>query len=64
VHAAHRGQANFIVTPIGYGDLSGEQLVFNEIGAFKGNNLINEMPKGDYLLHVDPDGPWILRFTP
>jgi hypothetical protein len=64
VTARHRGQANFIVTLIGYGDLSGELLVFNEIGNFDGETLIDDLPAGDYLLYVQADGSWRLKFAP
>jgi hypothetical protein len=65
VRGAHRGQANFIVDVIGYGDLSGVVNLFNEIGRFSGEVLADEeLPAGDYLVYVQADGAWTLRFTP
>lgn len=64
VSGRHRGQSNFIVEVIGYGDIEGTLLFFNEIGTFSGETLAEEMPAGDYLLHVQADGPWTIRFTP
>ena len=62
VTATHHGQANFIVD---YGDTSGELNLFNEIGNFHGQALAEEsMPSGGYLLHVQADGNWTLRFSP
>ena len=49
---------------IGYGDVEGSILLFNEIGNFQGETLAEEMPAGDYLLAVQADGPWTIRFTP
>jgi hypothetical protein len=63
VTATHRGQANFIVDLIGYGDTTGDQNLFNEIGNFHGQTLVEDMPQGSYLLYVQADGPWIIRFT-
>jgi hypothetical protein len=62
VTARHRGEANFIVEVIGYGDVTGTILLFNEIGQFKGETLADPMPAGDYLLAVQADGAWTLRF--
>jgi hypothetical protein len=64
VSAVHRGEANFIVALIGFGNLSGETLLFNEIGNFRGETLVDEMLAGDYLPHVTADGPWTMRFAP
>jgi hypothetical protein len=64
VTATHRGQSNFIVHLIGFGDTSGEPFVFNEIGNYRGQTLIDDLPKGHYLLYVQADGgTWSLRFT-
>lgn len=62
VTASHRGASNFIVYLIGIGDLTGTILLFNEIGNFDGEELIEEMPAGGYLLAVEADGNWTLRF--
>jgi hypothetical protein len=64
VRARHRGQSNFIVDLIGYGDLDGSIFLFNEIGTFQGETLADAMPAGDYLLAVQADGPWTIRFIP
>ncbi|MEZ5101972.1 MAG: hypothetical protein R3C15_19660 [Thermoleophilia bacterium] len=64
VSATHRaGSSNFIVELIGYGDTSGSELLFNEIGRFSGQTLINTMPEGHYLLSVIADGYRTIRFT-
>ena len=64
VDATHRGQANFVVYLIGLGDVSGEQLVVNEIGNYSGQTLVDSMPEGTYLLEVMADGTWSVKFTP
>jgi hypothetical protein len=65
VQGTHKGQANFIVDVIGYGDLSGSFNLFNEIGHFKGEVLADEeMPAGDYLVWIQADGAWTLKFSP
>lgn len=64
VEGTHRGQSNFAVYIIGYGDTSGKELVFNEIGNYSGETLINNLPEGPYLLAVSADGPWTIRFSP
>lgn len=65
VRGTHSGQANFIVDVIGYGDLSGVVNLFNEIGRFHGEVLADEeLPAGDYLVYVQADGAWTLKFTP
>lgn len=63
IRARHRGQSNFIVDVIGYGGLTGSENLFNEIGNFSGETLLEEMPAGPYLLHVQADGPWTLTFS-
>jgi len=64
VTATHRGQSNFAVYLIGYGDTTGETLLFNEIGNFNGQTLVEHMPAGSYLLHVEPTAVWSIRFAP
>jgi hypothetical protein len=63
VDVTHRGQSNFIVELIGYGDTSGSELLVNEIGTYSGQTLVNDLPEGGYLLAVQADGPWTVRFT-
>jgi hypothetical protein len=63
VTGRHRGDANFIVHLIGIGGLTGEIYVFNEIGNYSGQTLIDEMPAGAYLLAVVADGGWSVRFA-
>jgi len=63
--AKHRGQANFIVHLIGYGDVTGEMSLFNEIGSFSGEALAeSELPGGTYLMWVQADGRWTIRVAP
>jgi hypothetical protein len=62
VTADHTGTSNFIVEVIGYGDLEGHILIFNEIGPFNGETIADEMPTGNYLLAVVADGSWSLTF--
>lgn len=65
VRAQHRGQSNFAVYLIGYGDVSGTILLFNEIGNYSGEILADqEVPDGTYLVAVEADGRWTLKFTP
>jgi hypothetical protein len=63
VTGVHRGRSNFIVHLIGYGNLSGTEYVFNEIGRYRGQTLLDSMPRGSYLVWVQADGAWTLRFT-
>ncbi len=63
VTAAHRGRSNFIVMLIGYGNLTGSTLLFNEIGRYRGQTLVDDMPTGSYLLAVEADGDWTIRFA-
>jgi hypothetical protein len=63
VTATHHGQANFIVDLIGYGNTTGDQNLFNEIGNFHGQTLVEDMPAGSYLLYVQADGAWTIRFA-
>jgi hypothetical protein len=47
VSAKHRGTSNFIVHLVGYGSHYGHtDYVFNEIGNFKGQTLIDDVPAG------------------
>ena len=65
IRGTDKGQANFIVDVIGFGDMSGYFFIFNEIGRFKGEVLADEeMPAGDYLVWVQADGAWTLKFSP
>jgi uncharacterized protein YdbL (DUF1318 family) len=64
VTASHQGQSNFIVHLIGYGKLTGTEYVINEIGRYRGQALIDRMPSGTYLVWVQADGAWTLRFAP
>ncbi len=64
VTARHTGRSNFIVELISYRDPSFPTLVFNEIGRYKGQTLIDELEKGSYLLHIEADGAWRLSFRP
>lgn len=61
---SHRGQSNFAVHVIGIGSLSGSYLIFNEIGNYNGQELVDKMPRGPYLLAVVADGNWSIRVTP
>ncbi len=57
----HRGESNFIVellTPDG----SGEEYLFNEIGTFSGETTTS-IPAGNYLMSVQADGSWSVRFA-
>jgi hypothetical protein len=64
VTATHRGQSNFIVQMIGYGTTIGQATLFNEIGNYHGQTLMDDLPRGSYLLYVQADGAWSIRFTP
>jgi hypothetical protein len=62
ITASNSGNANFIVSLIGYGDeVSGSELLFNEIGPYRGETLTS-IPSGDYLLSIDAAGSWTIRF--
>ncbi len=64
VKATHRGDSNFIVDIVGYGDqVSGSENLYNEIGNYRGETLMDELPAGDYLVNVQADGRWSLRFS-
>ena len=60
----HRGASNFVVEIIGYGETTGSELLVNEIGNYAGETLIDELPAGPYLLAVQADGAWRIRFSP
>jgi hypothetical protein len=64
IEGTHRGEANFIVDVIGYGDTTGSENLFNEIGNYDGETLLEDLPQGSYLIHVQADGPWTIKFTP
>jgi hypothetical protein len=57
----HQGESNFIVDLVGFGDTSGQENLFNEIGVFSGETLV-DMPAGTFLLQVFADGSWSLNF--
>lgn len=65
VTARHRGQSNFIVHLVGYGRQYGyTEYVFNELGNFKGQTLIEALPAGTYYVAVDASGgSWSIRFS-
>lgn len=63
--AAHRGESNFVVKLLGYGNITGGSLLVNEIGSYSGEVLVDdELPVGYYLVAVTADGDWTLRFAP
>ena len=67
VNATHRGDSNFIADLVPYGPDAGDaflgsESLFNEIGNFEGETLIEELASGDYLLHVQADGAWTFKF--
>jgi hypothetical protein len=65
IRGTHKGESNFIVGLIAYGDLSGYFNLFNEIGRFRGEVLADEeLPAGDYLVWVQAAGAWTLKFSP
>jgi hypothetical protein len=64
ITSTHRGQANFIVQLIGYGDTSGHEFLVNEIGNYSGETLLPNLSAGNYLLAVQADGPWTIKFAP
>lgn len=64
VQARHRGNSNFIASLYGFGDTSGEEFLFNEIGNYTGETLLNDLPEGHFLLAVNADGAWTVRFRP
>jgi hypothetical protein len=63
VTATHRGESNFVVYLVGFGSLSGRELVVNEIGRYRGQALV-DVPRGTLLLWVQADGPWTVRLAP
>jgi len=62
VFARYRGQSNFVVALIGYGRVSSDTLLFDDTGSNRGEVLFDAMPAGGYLLAVQADGPWTVRF--
>lgn len=62
VTGTHSGSGNFIVKLVGVGSLTGSDLLFNEIGPYRGQRVA-EVPRGPLLLWVQADGRWSLRFT-
>jgi hypothetical protein len=63
VTARHSGESNFVVRLIGYGNLAGGNLLFNEIGNYRGQTLVDDMPRGFYLLAIEADGSWSVGFA-
>lgn len=64
VTASHTGQANFIVRLVPLGPGSGPIYLFNEIGRYRGQELVDNMARGTYLLAVQADGDWSVRIKP
>ncbi|MEQ9093198.1 MAG: hypothetical protein RLN63_03765, partial [Miltoncostaeaceae bacterium] len=63
IAARGSGGSNFIVELVAYGGaVTGRELLFNEIGPFQGETLTS-VPAGDYLLNLDAEGPWTVRFS-
>jgi hypothetical protein len=62
VSATHTGESNFIVHLVGIGDTTGTEFLFNEIGRYRGQTLVDSMPRGNYLLAVQADGAWSIGF--
>lgn len=62
IFARHRGQSNFVVALIGYGRLESDSLLFDDVGASGSRVVFDSMPAGSYLLAVQADGPWTVRF--
>lgn len=56
------GRDNFIVRLVGVGPTSGEDLLFNEIGPYRGQTLV-DVPRGTMLLWVQAEGRWSIRFS-
>lgn len=64
VAATNRGKDNFAVIIVGYGSTQGQELLFNEIGNYRGETLIENLPAGPYLLVIEAtDGTWTLKFS-
>ena len=57
----HRGESNFAVYIVS-SDGVGKDLLFNEIGAFSGETT-TDIPAGPYMVNVQADGSWSLRFA-
>lgn len=63
--ASHNGHSNFVVQLDGYGTVTGSDLLVNEIGHYHGQTLVDQaIPRGTYVLAVQADGAWHLRFSP
>ena len=62
ITGSHRGQSNFIVDLVGYGETTGQENLYNEIGVFSGETLV-QIPAGSLLLSVQADGSWSIRFA-
>jgi hypothetical protein len=62
ITGSHRGQSNFIVDLVGYGGTTGQENLYNEIGVFSGETLV-DVPAGSLLLSVQADGTWSIRFS-
>jgi hypothetical protein len=56
----HLGQANFIVHLVGVGDSA---YVFNEIGSFAGQALVDDVHPGRHRVAIEADGSWTLAFS-
>jgi hypothetical protein len=64
ITATNRGSDNFVVIIVGYGSTQGQELLFNEIGNYHGETLVESLPAGPYLLVVEAtDGRWTLKFS-
>jgi hypothetical protein len=64
ISAANRGKDNFVVEIIGYGSTTGHELLFNEIGSYHGQTIMDSLPAGPYLVIIqDTGGAWTLKFA-
>jgi hypothetical protein len=64
VSASHAGKSNFQVTLNGHGRRCGDyEGLFNEIGKFQGETLIDWLSEGHYYLVVAADGEWEITFA-
>ena len=61
--ATSAGDSNFVVHLVGYGSVSGESLLFNEIGPYHGQTLTDDLPRGTFLLWIEATGSWSIRFA-
>jgi len=62
VTGSHSGEGRFWVYLQGFGDAAGWALLFNERGAVDEARRPMRLPRGSYLVAVDADGPWTIRF--